>query len=279
MDWIKKLNDSIEYIEENILSEVNYKKLGEIANCSAYHYQRMFIYMAGMSVSEYIRKRKMSLAVVDLLAGKKVIDVALKYGYKSPTAFNRAFNSIHGIAPSILKNDISSVKSFPAISFTLNVKGLNELNYRIEKKDAFQVVGISMAISNEIEENIQEIPQMWNRARKDNSINELVELMSDMQQGVFGISHCLDNEEFRYYIAVNSDTISKFEKLTIPTATWAIFSNQGAGISIQELQARIYLEWLPSSGYEYANLPDIELYLNPDPKDTKFEVWVPIKTV
>ena len=114
MEWIERLNEAIGYIEEHLTEEIDMEQLGRIACCSSYHFQRMFTYMAGVPLSEYIRRRKMSLAAVDL-QGKdmKIIDAAYKYGYSSPTAFNRAFQSVHGIAPSALKKEGISVKSFP----------------------------------------------------------------------------------------------------------------------------------------------------------------------
>ena len=114
MEWIEKLNEAITYMEEHLTDEIDYEQLGKIACCSSYHFQRMFTYMAGVPLAEYIRRRKMSLAAVDLQGrGMKIIDVAGKYGYNSPTAFNRAFQSVHGIAPSAVKNEGVSVKSFP----------------------------------------------------------------------------------------------------------------------------------------------------------------------
>lgn len=113
MEWVHKLNLCMNYIEEHLTSEIDYEQLGRIACCSAYHFQRMFTYMAGVTLSEYIRRRKMSLAAVDLQGGDaKVIDIAEKYGYSSPTAFNRAFQGVHGIAPSQVRNEGVSVKSF-----------------------------------------------------------------------------------------------------------------------------------------------------------------------
>ena len=86
MDWVEGLNQSVRYIEEHLTDEIDSEQLGRIACCSTYHYQRMFTYMAGISLAEYIRRRKMSLAAVELQDGKKrIIDVAAKYGYSSPT--------------------------------------------------------------------------------------------------------------------------------------------------------------------------------------------------
>ena len=113
MEWIERLNQAVSYIEEHLAEEIRYEELGRTACCSAYHFQRMFGYMAGIPLSEYIRRRRMSLAAVDLMNGEKIIDVALKYGYSSPTAFNRAFQSVHGAAPSAVKKGDISVKSFP----------------------------------------------------------------------------------------------------------------------------------------------------------------------
>ena len=151
MEWIDRLNDAIGYIEEHLRGEIDAAQLGKIACCSSYHFQRMFTYMAGIPLSEYIRRRRMSLAAVDL-QGKnvKIIDVAGKYGYNSPTAFNRAFQSVHGVAPSAVKNEGVSVKSFPPIQFKITVKGVEEMNYRIETKEAFRIVGVSVPLDKDI---------------------------------------------------------------------------------------------------------------------------------
>lgn len=117
--------------------------------------------MTEVPISEYIRKRKMSLAAVDIINGQKVIDVAIKYGYESPTAFNRAFKSIHNIAPSKMKEDGVVVKAFPPIHFQISIKGDSEMNYRIIKKEAFKIIGISAPLEKELEKNFQIVPKMW----------------------------------------------------------------------------------------------------------------------
>ena len=173
MDWIERLNEAIRYIEENLTGEIEYEKLGQIACCSAYHFQRMFAYIAGMPLSEYIRKRKMSLAAVDLQGSDaKIIDVAAKYGYASPTAFNRAFQSVHGVNPSSVKSEGIAIKSFPPITIKITVKGVEEMNYRIETKEAFRIVGKSFPLSREIEQNFLEVPQMWQGAVLDGTLKK-----------------------------------------------------------------------------------------------------------
>ncbi len=278
MEWIERFNEAINYIEEHLSEPIDYEHLGRIACCSSYHFQRMFTYMAGVSLSQYIRRRKMSLAAVDLQSERmKIIDVAGKYGYNSPTAFNRAFQSIHGIAPSAVKNGGVSVKSFPPISFRITVKGVEEMNYRIETKEAFRIAGVCVPLNKDIEKNFSVIPSKWQEASSDGTLQRLVQMMDQPPMGVLGVSLCNDTQSWRYYIAVaTSQEKSGFKEYVVPAATWAVFPGEGTNQSIQELERRIVTEWLPTSGYEYANAPDVEVYLNPDPDNAKYEVWIPV---
>ena len=278
MEWVHKLNQSMNYIEEHLTDEIDYEQLGRIACCSAYHYQRMFTYMAGITLAEYIRRRKMSLAAADLQGGNgRIIDIAEKYGYRSPTAFNRAFQSFHGIAPSSVKDEGVSVKSFSPIVFKITVKGATEMNYRIETKEAFRIIGVSAPLDREIENNFMVVPTMWQEASVNGTIQKLAGMMDAQPMGLLGVSVCNDEEQWKYFIAVSSTKASDgFEEYSVPASTWAIFSGTGTNQSIQELERRIITEWLPASGYEYANAPDIEVYLNPDPRNAQYEVWIPV---
>ncbi|HHX68385.1 MAG: AraC family transcriptional regulator [Miniphocaeibacter sp.] len=279
MEWINNLNMAIDYIEDNITEEINYEKLAKIACCSTYHFQRMFGYMAGVSLAEYIRRRRMSLAAVDLLnSNEKIIDIGLKYGYTSPTAFNRAFQNIHGISPTKARKHDTSIKSYPPISFKMTIKGVEEMNYRIEEKTEFRIVGISEKLHKNIEENFKIVPKMWEEASTNGTISTLVSLMNEEPRGMLGVSACNNDQEWRYFIAVSSSKPigNNFKEYIVPSFTWAIFSGSGTGQSIQELEERIITEWFPTSGYEYANGPDIEVYINPDPNNAKYEVWIPV---
>lgn len=220
----------------------------------------------------------MSLAAVDLQStGIKIIDVAGKYGYNSPTAFNRAFQSVHGIAPSAVKNEGVSVKSFPPVSFKIIVKGVEEMNYRIETKAAFRIVGVSVPLEKDIEKNFAVIPRKWQETAVNGTLQKLTGLMDTQPMGVLGVSTCNDTEPWRYYIAVaSSQTDRDLEEYTVPAATWAVFPGTGTNQSIQELERRIVTKWLPTSGYEYGNAPDVEVYLNPDPQNAQYEVWIPV---
>ena len=278
MKWVERLNEAIGYMEEHLTDEIDYEQLGRIACCSSYHFQRMFTYMAGIPLSEYIRRRKMSLAAVDLQGSDmKIVDVAEKYGYHSPTAFNRAFQSVHGIAPSAVKSEGVPVKSYPPVSFKITVKGAEEMNYRIETKDSFRIVGVSVPLHKDIEQNFAVIPSKWQEVSENGTLQKLAGMMNMPPMGVLGVSTCNDSEEWRYYIAVASSKESDgFEMYTVPAATWALFPGEGINESIQELERRIVTEWLPASGYEYGDGPDVEVYINPDPQNAKYEVLIPV---
>ena len=277
MDWITGLNKTMDYIEAHLSGEIDYEQLARLACCSSYHYQRMFAYMAGVSLGEYIRRRRMSVAAADLQGGEKVLEVALKYGYQSPTAFNRAFQSVHGLPPSALRETGASVKAFPPLHFTITIKGVEQMEYRIEKRGPFRVVGVSTAIDKDMEKNFDKIPLFWGQAAADGVIEKLAGMMDAQPMGILGVCACTGEEEWRYWIAAASTRQdAALEEFTVPAAVWAAFPGSGTNQSIQELERRVLTEWLPSSGYEYGNAPDIEVYLNADPQDSKYEVWIPV---
>lgn len=278
MEWIQQMNEALAYIETQLEGEIDYGTAAKIAGCSAFHFQRIFTYLAGVPLSEYIRRRRMTKAAFDLQNEKgKVIEIALKYGYQSPTAFNRAFQSVHGIAPSEAKKEGVQLKAFQPITFRVSVTGAEELDYKILKKDAFRVIGISAPLEQDLEKNFQTVPGLWARAAAEGIVPRLAEKMEE-PTGIFGISACF-GENWRYYIAAASQSIlpEGWEEYAVPAGTWAVFNGRGQmPDAIQDLERRAVTEWLPTSGYEYADLPDIERYLSPNPAEAVFEVWLPV---
>lgn len=281
MEWIEQLNKAVNHIEEHITEDISVEQLARMTYGSSYHFQRMFTCLAGMTLSEYIRRRRLSLAAADLQStDAKVIDIALKYGYNSPTAFTRAFQSIHGLSPSEARKPGASVKSYPPITFKIIVKGAAEMNYRIEQKSEFRIVGVATGLSRTLEKNFAEVPKLWQQAAMDGTVPRLASMMNSQPMGILGVSACNDTDDWRYYIAVATDAAAEapLEEYTVPALTWAIFPGEGpCPQAIQELEQRMMTEWLPTSGYEYANGPDVELYITPDPSNGKFEVWMPVK--
>lgn len=281
MEWLEKLNESLKYIESNLDGTIEYEEAAKIACCNVYHFQRMFSYIAGTPLSEYIRSRRLTKAALDLQSGDKVIDVALRYGYESPTAFNRAFQKIHHVSPSVAQKEGTILKAYPPISFKITIKGVGEMNYSIVKKEQIRIVGIKALLEKNIEENFKSVPKLWEESAQNGVIDEIVSLMDSHSNGILGVSACMDRlDKWEYYIAIatGKEAPKGMHEYIIPAGTWAVFPGEGAmPTAIQEIEKRIITEWLPTSGYEYADAPDIEVYLNADPTNAKFEVWIPIR--
>ncbi|MFZ5988561.1 MAG: AraC family transcriptional regulator [Bacillota bacterium] len=282
MEWIEQLNKAVNYMEEHLEEGIELEKAAEIACCSVFHFQRMFSYIANIPLSEYVRRRKMTRAAFDLQSTDiKIIDIALKYGYDSPTAFTRTFKSIHGISPSEARSSGIKLKAFPPISFKISITGDTEMNYRIEKKEAFRVVGVREHFELNIEENFVAVPAFWQKTVENGMIPVICSLMCKEPFGLLGVSTCMNGKDFDYYIAAATDKEAPdgMYDYNIPECTWAIFESVGPlPETLQNLQRRIVTEWLPTSGYQYANAPDIEVYSdgNQQAEDYKCEVWVPI---
>lgn len=282
MEWVERLENTLEYIETHLTEEISIKEIARIACCSEFHYQRIFSYMVGSPLSEYIRKRKISLAGSDLQSGMKVIDVAIKYGYDSPNSFARAFKQLQGFPPSQAQQSGTKLTSFPRIKFHISIRGDVEMEYRIEKLPAFRIVGAKLPLSQSMAENFKEVPAFWNQVATDGTLQKIMALNTQEPEGVLGISagFLSDFEDPNYYIAVasNQPTPADLVEYQVNSFIWAIFTGEGPmPASIQELEKRIITDWLPSSGFEYDNGPDIELYLDNNPINAKFEVWIPIK--
>lgn len=274
MEWIDRLNRAVEYLEEH-LEGPDLGEAARIACCSPYHFQRMFSLLAGVPLSEYIRRRRMSRAAADLQNGEKIVDAALKYGYSSPTAFNRAFQAVHGLPPSAAKTPGTALKSYPPLRFAITVQGVEEMDYRIEKRDAFRIVGVSAPLEKDLEENFKSVPQLWGRAAADGTIPRLAALMDGEPRGLLGVCDGLDSSKYYIAVASSAPAAEGLEEYTVPAFTWAVFPGTGDGAAaIQALERRVVAEWLPTSGYEYAEGPDVEVYL--DTGCTKFEVWIPV---
>jgi len=281
MEWLDHFNKSIAYVEENLAGAIDLDKAAQLAQCSSYHYQRMFSYIAGVTLGEYIRRRRMSLAGVDLQRGEKVIDVAAKYAYDSPTSFNRVFKGVHGITPKEAKQAGAKLTSYPMLTFQITVKGVHAMEYQLIDKEAFHVTGLGLKIEQNMEVAQKRIPEFWNEVAASGELQKLLPIMDQSNPGVLGVSLMTSEiqDTWEYVIGVVSEEqVEGFEQYEIPAAKWAIFSGTGPMPgAIQELQTQVFQEWLPTSGFEYDELPDIELYLDANPENAQFQVWLPVR--
>jgi AraC family transcriptional regulator len=278
MDWLDRMNHVLDYIEANLEGEIDYKELAKIAYCSEFHFSRMFASISGFTLSEYIRRRRLTLAAFELQkSDKRIIEIAQLYGYESADSFSRAFKKLHGIKPSECRHQGTQLKAFPKISFQITMKGDTEMEYRIENID-FEVRIVGKSNSVQTSRAFKMIPTIWSKAKKDGFMQELIDLSWENPKcslegilGICGKEAAIMDEEFNYFTGVRYEGEAKneMESIFIPPATWAVFPN------IVEAWKRLYSEWVPTSGYELANLPCIECYYGPGHKP-RHELWVPI---
>ncbi|MED0979731.1 AraC family transcriptional regulator [Bacillus paramycoides] len=287
MDSLKNMNAAMQYIEDNLTNEIDFKKIARIAFCSEYHFKRMFSFLAGISLSEYIRCRRLTLAAFELKdSNVKVIDVAIKYGYNSPDSFSRAFQNLHGITPSEARSTSRSLKAYSPMTFQLSIKGGNEMNYRIEEKDPFRIIGIQKRVPIVFTGVNEEIASMW-KSLDSQSIETLKSLSNIEPTGIISAStnfserRMEEKGELDHYIGVatTKDCPEQFKQLEVAASTWAIFEAVGPfPDALQNVWGRIYSEWFPSSNYELAEGPEILWNEQKDITSSTFksEIWIPV---
>jgi len=288
MDSLSYLNKAMEYIEEHLTEDIDYREVSKIAYCSEYHFKRMFSFLAGISLSEYIRRRRLTLAALDLKnTNMRIIDVAVKYGYNSADSFSRAFHSFHGILPSEVKSENTQLKAYPRMTFQLSIQGGCEMKYRIVEKGPFKIVGFKKRVPIIFEGVNPEIEKMAELLTPE-VINQLKAISNVEPEGIISAStnfsegRMEEKGELDHYIGVatSSNDTASFDVLEVDASTWAVFESIGPfPQALQNVWGRIYSEWFPSSGYEVAEGPEILWNESPDIGNPKYrsEIWIPVK--
>ena len=271
--WIEGFQNSIDYMEENLTEELDIEQIAGLAALSSFYYQRIFGALCGMTVGEYIRARRMTLAAQELNSGDaKVIDVAVKYGYDSPDSFAKAFQKFHGITPSQAKEPGAHLTSLAPLHIKITMEGGNMLEYRIVEKAPFTIVGVKRPFN--MDTSYQEVPKFWDEWLAQGEKRSIM--------GTFGACIGTEGKNFDYWIA---DLYFPWEEIpegcetkVIPGSYWAPFPCTID--TLQDTNTKIWSAWLPAlKGYSLAGEYDIEAYLPPMEGSTEMSVyiWVPLK--
>ena len=300
MDWLTKMNSAIDYIENNLTGKIDFNVVAQKACCSSYNFQRMFSFITDITLAEYIRRRRLTQAALELQnTNIKIIDVGIKYGYDSSTSFARAFALLHGITPTAARQAGAKLKAYPKISFQISIKGDVGMDYRIETKEAFDVFGVETICSHIGAEGFIEPPELWEKCNENGEYDRLMANAGDVPSFVtkgfatkdvckiHAVSGYRKTEEntFAYmmcaFASKNSNT-EGFTTVRIPSQTYVIFPSEKFKWddefheTLATMHKRIFTEWFPTANYVYDdNGADFEVYGGTE-EYGYIELWYPI---
>ncbi|AZP15043.1 AraC family transcriptional regulator [Streptomyces aquilus] len=283
---LERLNQAMEHIECRLDQDIEVAELARVAATSEYHLRRMFSALAGMPLSEYIRRRRLTLAGADVLASRTtLLEIAVRYGYGSGEAFARAFRAMHGVGPNEARRTGAALSSQPRMAFRLVVEGSSSMRYRVVDKADFSVVGLKKRVPLVHAGPNQAIIDFVRGI--DPQIVERLQRLSDQEpEGIVAVCDDLDpsraeGTELDYYHAVITSAAAPegTTALTVPAGTWAVFATSGpAPQAIQELWRDVFTEWFPSNPYRSRTGPEIlRTRLSPRTGEADAELWLPVE--
>ncbi len=274
MDFVERMNRAMDYIESCLGDEVQPEEIARIMACPFSVFQRSFIQITGIPVSEYVRRRRLSCAAYDLQnTGEKVIDIALKYGYGSPDAFAAAFKRLHGVSPAAARDPGAKLSFYCHLTFALTMKGVNKMDYTLVEKEGFKVIG-----------KRRTTPYgggTWAIVKSDGS-GEAIEKLSGH---FYDLGLCFgflgdSSNDYMCGVLWDGDDVPGFDSYAYPPATWLKFEASGtiSGQALNQTWQRINQEFLPQSKFKKSGLPTIEKYTLWDEKadDCNVEIWIPV---
>ena len=283
MDWVGSIHRAIQYIEAHLREDLSICTVAQQAALSPYYFQKGFTMLCGMTVGEYIRQRRLSAAGLEILmTDRKIIDIALEFGYDAPDSFTKAFARFHGVTPAALRKSGGAVRSFAPLRIKVTLEGGQNMDCRIQKKEAFTV--LCRAKTFRYEEGAEQVPRFWAEHFRTGG--------GETVHGMYGINldESMGGSEFEYLIADNYDPVKEipagFITRTIPAYTWAVFPCTGKmPQALMELNRQIFSQWLPvNTDYRIAAGINVEMYSDASrfengaqDQDYYCEVWLPVE--
>ncbi len=297
MDWITGMQKAIDCIEDHLTDEIDYEAVAAQSFSSSYHFQRVFSILCGYTLGEYIRLRRLTLAGAELASGKeKVIDIALKYGYDSPDSFAKAFARFHGITPSEARTNGKMLRSFSRLSIKISLEGGNTMNYRIVEKDEFVLTGYKRHFEGVPGERFEQEKEMYVNTR---ALQYILQALSGDIETSYDIITDISDDGYNFYISsklpehyrnnlrkdgvLGEEFAKYFENIVIPKQTYAVFETERCRCpnnAFLDLRRQIASEWLPASGYQLADAPELVVthWFNGTKKNERYkELWIPIE--
>lgn len=291
---LERLNEAMQYVEDHLLTErvaqgdaeLDARELAKIAATTEYHFRRMFAELAGMGLAEYVRRRRLTLAGAEVVAGERpLIEIAMRYGYGSGEAFARAFRAQHGVAPSEARRSGANLQSQPRMSFRLIVEGDSSMQYRIVDKPAFKLTGRTARVLL-VHEGMNPSIVAFIRGLGQETLERIEALNDQEPRGILGVSINVDESyaegtELDYWHAVvtNAETPEDLESLDVAAGLWAVFESSGEfPLTLQYAWRDVYTQWFPSNPYASRPGPSLSrTKVSKDGKTAEAELWIPVE--
>ncbi|GHB57460.1 AraC family transcriptional regulator [Streptomyces umbrinus] len=283
---LERLNQAIEHIECHLDQRIEVSELARIAVTSEYHFRRLFSALAGIPLSEYIRRRRLTIAGAEVLAGERtLLEIAVRYGYTSGEAFARAFRTMHGVGPGEARRVGASLQSQPRMSFRLVVEGSSSMRYKVVEKEEFRVVGRKARVPL-VHEGMNPAIADFIRGIGKGTIQRIEQLSDQQPEGIISVSDNLDESraegtELDYYhgVVTHAAVPEDMDALTVQAGTWAVFENSGPfPQALQYLWRDVFTQWFPSNPYQSRPGPEIlRTRLSEDATHADAELWIPVE--
>ncbi|WP_030981187.1 AraC family transcriptional regulator [Streptomyces sp. NRRL S-1813] len=283
---LERLNQAMEHIECHLDQRIEVSGMARQVLMSEYHFRRLFSALAGIPLSEYIRRRRLTVAGAEVLAGERtLLEVAVRYGYTSGEAFARAFRVMHGVGPGEARRTGASLKSQPRMSFRLIVEGNSSMQYKVVDKDEFRVVGRKARVPL-VHEGVNPAIAAFIRGIGQETLQRIESLSDQEPEGIISVSDNLDGSraegtELDYYhgVVTRAAVPEDMDALTVPAGTWAVFESSGPfPQTLQYLWRDVFTQWFPSNPYQSRPGPEIlRTRLSPDATQADAELWIPVE--
>ncbi|MGP4000317.1 AraC family transcriptional regulator [Streptomyces sp. 8N706] len=283
---LERLNQAMDHIETHLDQQIDVAGLARIAVTSEYHFRRMFSALAGIPLSEYIRRRRLTVAGAEVLSGERtLLDVAVRYGYSSGEAFARAFRAVHGVGPGEARRTGAALHAQPRMSFRLIVEGSSSMRYRVVEKGEFRVVGKKARVPL-VCEGVNPAIADFIRGIGRETIRRISALSDQEPDGIVSVSDDLDpsraeGTELDYYhgVVTRAEVPGDLDALAVPAGTWAVFESSGPfPQTLQHLWRDVFTQWFPSNPYESRPGPEIlSVQTSQDGTQADAELWIPVE--
>ncbi|MEU1817303.1 AraC family transcriptional regulator [Streptomyces roseifaciens] len=284
---LERLNEALEHIESHLDQRIEVTELARIAVTSEYHFRRMFSALAGIPLSEYIRRRRLTVAGAEVLGGERtLLEIAVRYGYGSGEAFARAFRAVHGVGPGEARRAGAALQSQPRMSFRLVVEGSSSMRYRVVEKERFRVIGRKVRAPL-VHEGVNPVIADFIRGIGQETVRRIAALSDQQPEGIVGVSDGLDPSraegtglDYYHGVVTGSDAVPEdMDALTVRAGTWAVFENSGPfPQALQHLWRDVFTQWFPSTPYRSRPGPEIlRTRLSEDAARADAELWIPVE--